>query len=498
MIDSKTLSYEFPEEKLGFEEPPRQPVAPPAVGERAAVALIAAGLLGLMVTLLGLPLVGTWPGFFASFGLISAGGALFFFFRHRGTTPGIKHNGLTFANVTSRGLVAWGFGLAMTGFYVVLYFWPERLERATRLVDPLALALVGKPADHWFLYGFLYTAAVLVFGVRMLMKYRLNRYHLVRTSSVMFFQLGFAFLIPHILKALNQPEFYFSYFWPLKYEYLFPATVHDLVAHPGGLGTFLVFWGVVLTFVATPVLTYFFGKRWYCSWVCGCGGLAETLGDPFRQLSSKSERAWSIERWMVHSVLVLIAVLTALLWIEATAGQSLLGAWSATLRQWYGFFIGTFFSGIIGVGFYPIFGSRVWCRFGCPMAAILGLLQRCFSRFRITTNGGQCMSCGNCSTFCEMGIDVRAYAQRGENIVRASCVGCGVCAAVCPRGVLSLENGLTPKDRFAGAENPIQVLIQSFKQPRIYEPRPADRPLTPSEPRATEPAVLHAPCATPR
>jgi ferredoxin len=39
-----------------------------------------------------------------------------------------------------------------------------------------------------------------------------------------------------------------------------------------------------------------------------------------------------------------------------------------------------------------------------------------------------------------MGIDVRAYAQRGQDIVRASCVGCGVCAAVCPRGVLRLEN----------------------------------------------------------
>lgn len=39
-----------------------------------------------------------------------------------------------------------------------------------------------------------------------------------------------------------------------------------------------------------------------------------------------------------------------------------------------------------------------------------------------------------------MGIDVRWYAQRGQNIVRASCVGCGMCAAVCPRGVLRLEN----------------------------------------------------------
>jgi ferredoxin len=40
-----------------------------------------------------------------------------------------------------------------------------------------------------------------------------------------------------------------------------------------------------------------------------------------------------------------------------------------------------------------------------------------------------------------MGIDVRAYAQKGENIVRSSCVGCGICSAVCPRGVLKLENG---------------------------------------------------------
>jgi ferredoxin len=46
-----------------------------------------------------------------------------------------------------------------------------------------------------------------------------------------------------------------------------------------------------------------------------------------------------------------------------------------------------------------------------------------------------------------MGIDVRSYAQKGENIVRASCVGCGICAAVCPRGVLKLENS-TSDNRF--------------------------------------------------
>jgi hypothetical protein len=29
--------------------------------------------------------------------------------------------------------------------------------------------------------------------------------------------------------------------------------------------------------------------------VCGCGGLAETAGDSFRHLSSKTETSWKIE-----------------------------------------------------------------------------------------------------------------------------------------------------------------------------------------------------------
>ncbi|MEE9117498.1 MAG: 4Fe-4S dicluster-binding protein, partial [Calditrichia bacterium] len=272
-------------------------------------------------------------------------------------------------------------------------------------------------------------------------KYRHNRYHQVRTISIMFFQLGFAYLIPNFLKSLNQPEYYFSYFWPLKIEYLFPGTVDSLLAHPGGLGIFMVFWGVVFSFIATPILTYFLGKRWYCSWVCGCGGLANTLGDPFRQLSDKSLRAWKIERWTIYSVLIFAVVTTIMLWINSSTGGQIFGGASQFFSRIYGFAIGAMFAGVIGVGFYPILGSRVWCRFGCPMAATLGVLQKYFSRFRITTNGSQCISCGNCSTYCEMGIDVRWYAQRKQNIIRASCVGCGVCAAVCPRGVLSLENG---------------------------------------------------------
>jgi len=393
---------------------------------------------------------------------------------YAGSVPGIRHHGIFFERVKNRGVGAWMLGVAFTGFYVVLYFYddlrgrgmPALLERPARLLDPLAGLLAGKAADRWFLYGFLYTAAVLVFGVRMFCKYRHDRYQQMRTASVMGFQLVFAFLIPNLLQLFHQPEFYFSYFWPLKREYLFPASLGALW-HGGGLAQFMVVWTVVLALIGVPVLTYFVGKRWYCSFVCGCGGLAETLGDPWRQLSSKKDGAWRVERWLIHSVLVLIVAITAILWINSARRGELLGEWSSPFAKAYGFWVGALFSGVIGVGFYPLLGGRVWCRFGCPQAAILGIFQRAFSRFRITTNGGQCMSCGNCSTYCEMGIDVRAYAQGNQNIVRASCVGCGVCAAVCPRGVLKLENG-PPGQRFEGSDQPWKAFMDSFQQPDIH------------------------------
>ena len=69
--------------------------------------------------------------------------------------------------------------------------------------------------------------------------------------------------------------------------------------------------GIAMIFIISPILTYRFGKRWYCSWVCGCGGLAETAGDPYRHLSDKSVNAWKIERWIIHGVLVFVTVTTA-------------------------------------------------------------------------------------------------------------------------------------------------------------------------------------------
>jgi len=544
---------------------------------------------------------------------------------------GIKNDGVYFKSLTSRGFWGWILGISLTLFYVVLYWFPQYIglvqegdnKAVIALFDPLSKLISGYPASQWFVYGTLYTLAILSFGIKFIWKYRHNKYEILRTCSVMFFQLSLAFLIPEFLVRLNQPYYDFKNIWPLNYE-LFAGYKIDEFLSAGNVGLIMLIFGFLSIFVITPILTYKFGKRWYCSWVCGCGGLAETAGDPFRHLSDKSQSAWKIERWVVHSVVVFVTVMTtavvfsylqgnesqsiseysqlkdktvflsetdgkpiaerllaaqnagakqvvfinmesnkqplsienidgltidykviseakntqalekirqgeaATLVIDKTEGTSfnitknqetafydnlwiskeffiwfvigiltLVFGWvmlfrreqlakdakygaigyfvivisiliftyfsspgklfffdAYQLRKTYGFLIGSIFSGVIGVGFYPIFGSRVWCRFGCPMAAILGFQQRLFSRFRITTNGGQCISCGNCSTYCEMGIDVRAYAQKGENIVRSSCVGCGICSAVCPRGVLKLEN-----DSRSGRINSNEILL---------------------------------------
>ena len=431
------------------------------------------------------------------------------------------------ASPTLTGWLGLGTGLYLIGFYVLLYWTPQHITAWMLMADPLSEGLSGNPASQWFVYGLLYTLVMLVMGIRMATKYMHNRYQLIRTGSVVFFQLGFAFLLPEILVRLNYPFYDFKNIWPLNYSFFFDYNLNNLISS-GGLGIFMLGWGIALIVIGVPLITYFYGKRWYCSWVCGCGGLAETLGDPYRQLSDKSLVAWQYERWIIHGVLVFAVVMTmgvlysylpasgvwfnqrvflglmiVLLlgsmtyvwqrWKKGKVDISGLGlkvGWGVTLalvaisayhlvagdgqflfmnsgttRQWYGFLIGSAFAGVVGTGFYPLMGNRVWCRFGCPLAAYLGLVQRFKSRFRITTNGGQCISCGNCSTYCEMGIDVRHYAQRGQNILRSSCVGCGVCAAVCPRGVLRLENSSVDIDTRTEELRTLQVTDKGVSLP---------------------------------
>jgi ferredoxin len=54
----------------------------------------------------------------------------------------------------------------------------------------------------------------------------------------------------------------------------------------------------------------------------------------------------------------------------------------------------------------------------------------------VVPDPGRCVQCGICAYNCPLGLDVRAYAWRGEPITDARCLTCGQCVARCPRGAL--------------------------------------------------------------
>ena len=292
--------------------------------QKLGLAIASIGFLILMVAWLGITYHQNGLFLSLSLGSLSAGILLYTYGLYRNQPAGIKNNHVFLDSLSSRGLLGWVAGIILTSFYVFLYWFPAYLGLETgenaenqglvALFDPLSQLLKGKNASQWFMYGTIYTLLILALGIKFMVKYRHNRYQLIRTIVVMVAQLFLAFLIPEIMEGLNTETPYFAkdlkYFWPLNY-YFFDAWHLNNMTASGSLGMFYLVWGIVGFLVLTPVITYYVGKRWYCSWLCGCAGLAETAGDSFRQLSSKKISAWKLERWLIHSVMIFIFVVTA-------------------------------------------------------------------------------------------------------------------------------------------------------------------------------------------
>ena len=159
---------------------------------------------------------------FLSFGLAIFGALLFMLpaIQLKGP-PGIKNNHIFHSSATNRGWIAWFVFAFLISFYLVLYFRPSYMVNWIYLVDPISESLSGNPASQWFLYGFLYCIIMSVMAVRMYIKYRHNKYQVLRTTSVLFFQIVFAFLIPEILVRFEKPWYDFKNAFPLDYDFFF-------------------------------------------------------------------------------------------------------------------------------------------------------------------------------------------------------------------------------------------------------------------------------------
>ena len=100
------------------------------------------------------------------------------------------------------------------------------------------------------------------------------------------------------------------------------------------------------------------------------------------------------------------------------------------------FGVDIFLAGVLGIGVYFWFSGRVWCRFFCPLAALMHIFAK-FSRYRILADKERCISCNVCTTVCHQGIDIMNFANKGLAMDDVECVRCSACVADCPTGTLA-------------------------------------------------------------
>jgi thioredoxin reductase/ferredoxin len=348
------------------------------------------------------------------------------------------------------------------------------------LLGTLAISAAG-PA---FWYTLAYSTLVVGFGIRRIRRRR-TPYVTAQTVTLMLVQVLPLFLLPELVLP-----------W-LEHHHWLPAGVADPLFPPVDHGHGREFWrayGLVLawplnvynvftpeplpawiaisvaqTLVLIPLAIYFFGKGAYCGWICSCGALAETLGDTHRHKMPHGP-GWNRLNLAGQAILG-VAVVLLIVRIAGWAmpeGNLVDRTFDRWLKEGYKWTVDVFLAGVIGYGLYFWFSGRTWCRFFCPLAALMHVYAR-FSSFRILSDKKKCISCNRCTAVCHQGIDVMSFAHQGVPMADPQCVRCSACVQSCPTGVLSFgrvdrRGGLIGIDALAAS--PVRSREDAGPRPR--------------------------------
>ncbi len=331
--------------------------------------------------------------------------------------------------------------------------WTPGAE-GTGLVD-VVLTSMTKPG---FYYTFAYSAIIVIFGIKRIRR-RKTPYIKVQTLTLMGVQVLPLFLLPEIiLPFLGQngllPTAFLDALFPVSdyavhgreywraYGFIlaWPLMVYNVFTNDP------LWWWLAIcflqTFVIIPGMIYYWGKGAYCGWICTCGAMAETLGDQHREKMPHGP-GWNKFNLAGQVIMVLAFVLLFLRiggwiwpgsWADAAFQAGLYGEFLG-LQLNYSWVVDTVLAGMVGFGVYFWLSGRFWCRFLCPLAALMHIYHR-FSRFRILADKKKCISCNECTSVCHQGIDVMSFAQKGEPMSDPQCVRCSACVETCPTGVL--------------------------------------------------------------
>lgn len=361
-------------------------------------------------------------------------------------------------------------------FFTLMYHWTKGLWNPGYL-NPSGLAYTLTSLGGWlhsqtesplhFLHhlkvalsqpGFYYSAAysglVTAFGIRRILT-RKTPYITLQTTSLILIQVIPLFFIPWLLLPWSGAHGWWTSggigqwlgdsFWP-NGEYwrafglvlAWPLFVYNWFTAEPIWGWLIL--GFIQTFVIIPFIVLKWGKGAYCGWICSCGALAETVGDRHRHKMPHGP-FWNKFNMLGQAILAfaLITLLFRILgWIFPgslfNAGFKWLFESTPLLN--YKYFVDLWLAGVLGVAFYFHFSGRIWCRFACPLAALMHIYAK-FTKFRIFADKKKCISCNACTTVCHQGIDVMNFANKGEGMKDPECVRCSACVTVCPTGTLN-------------------------------------------------------------
>lgn len=359
-------------------------------------------------------------------------------------------------------LYNWKSGGSMSALWSARHWFPFNLTDllhnaggaiARDAADPSTLTgiLAISASGPAFWYTLAYSLIVLVFGIRRIQRRR-TPYVSVQTWTLIAVQVLPLFLLPEIIlpwmgahgllpRALADalfPQVTYGHgreYWRAYGLILaWPLNVYNIFTHDPLWAWIAI--GFVQTFVLIPLGIYYFGKGFYCGWICSCGALAETLGDTQRHKMPHGP-GWNrlnMAGQVVLAIAFLILIARIVGWIlpDGNAIDRLFDPW---LKEPYKWLVDVFLAGVVGYGLYFWFSGRVWCRFFCPLAALMHIYAR-FSRFAIVPDKKKCISCNVCTSVCHQGIDIMSFANKGAPMQDPECVRCSACVERCPTGVL--------------------------------------------------------------
>lgn len=308
------------------------------------------------------------------------------------------------------------------------------------------LNFLGKYPGFW--YTFLYSLTILIFGLRRI-HVKPTKYIKRQTWALILIQAFPLFLLPEIILPLmakanllgGENGFLLTQVFPggdfghaYRLILAWPLNIYGLMADK--ITVFWLIYTLLFTFGFIYYIVYRWGKGAYCGWICSCGALAETLGDEYRTKAPHGPRAkkWeNVGQWVLAAAFVItfFKLLATLGGVNIPIIHTPRPLVLDVSRMIYSFVVDVIFAGVLGVGVYFFMSGRVWCRFFCPLAALMHIYTR-FSRYRIFSEKKKCISCNICTKVCHMGIDVMNYANKGIPMNDVECVRCSACVVNCP------------------------------------------------------------------